>query len=73
MPYKPGDPLPPWFRSSEPLHVIYMNLREAGSELEQFIGDHTEDKELDKAATVLKVAFKMIKKRARKMQHANTG
>jgi hypothetical protein len=60
----------PWVNQRNPWHVAYSRLREAIAELEALAGDATEDKELDKGLTVMKVGAKLVKKSVRKRQAA---
>ncbi len=66
-----GSPAPwnypsPWRGRQEPMIPVYNEMRSQCSALEELIeaGDFTEKelKRLDKAVTVMKVGFKMLKK-----------
>ncbi len=64
-----GSPAPwntPWRGRQEPLLPVYNEMRDQCSALEELIdtGNFTEKelKRLDKAVTVMKVGFKMLKK-----------
>jgi hypothetical protein len=60
------------------LLAYYQELRAAGESLEQYLGrvELAEQKDLDKAITVMKVGFKMVKRVLRKRGvkgHIKTG